>query len=823
MTIVVLSPLTGWAGPLAEVPDEAFGAGVLGEGVAVDPTEGLLRAPCDGEVLTVAPTGHALALRGETGAEILMHVGVDSVALKGEGFRTCVAVGERVRAGDRLVVFDLDVVARRARSLITPVLLTNPDRFEIVRRAAGRVRAGDVLMELCERSGAAPDAAPTSTLERTSERFACGLAEGVHARPAARIVAAARETGVDITVQAHGRSASALSVLGLMGLEIGRGDAVTLEAAGPHGGAALAAVARALEATPLSSSGEAPAAPQSPPGEFWGTRGSGGIAVGPAFHRRVAVIEPPAFGRGAGIEAAALEAAVTAVRRRLGEGAGRAGGPGGDIFAAHAILLGDPALHDEAARLLHGGASAGAAWRGAIRRQADLFAAARDPRLRERRADLLDLERQVLTELHGAPEAAPPPPGAIVLAQDLLPSDLAALADGAVAGIAMCGGGATSHVAIMAAALGLPLLAAVPGLEAVPDGARVILDADAGRLIVEPDAAALADAEDRIARRARRRAAATADAGQPCLTADGVRIAVYANLGGADEAERAIAEGAEGCGLLRSEFLFVDRPSPPDEEEQLAAYQAVADRLGGRPLTIRTLDIGADKPARYLTLPPEGNPALGMRGVRVSLQHPDLLRAQLRAILRVRGAVSVLVPMVASTHEAASVRALLEAEAAALGVAAPPLGVMVETPAAALTVAALSAVSDFFSIGANDLTQYALAMDRVLPALAAAFDGLHPAVVALMRGAAHAAVERGRPISVCGGLAADRAAVPLLIGLGVTALSTPPDQVAETKMLVRSLSAADCRAFAGAAGGFEDAAALRRAAAERWPQIAEAP
>ncbi|MDB5432492.1 MAG: phosphoenolpyruvate-protein phosphotransferase, partial [Caulobacter sp.] len=308
-----------------------------------------------------------------------------------------------------------------------------------------------------------------------------------------------------------------------------------------------------------------------------------------------------------------------------------------------------------------------------------------------------------------------------------------------------------------------------------------------------------------------RRAHAHAAAHQESRTLDGVRIKVLANLGALTEAQAAVAAGAEGCGLLRTEFLFLDRETAPGEDEQLAAYQAIADTLGGRPFVIRTLDVGGDKPVAYLPIPAEENPALGLRGVRVSLWRPDLLRTQLRAILRLKRptGAKIMVPMLASVSELAAVRALADEAAAELGVPGLPIGVMVETPAAAITADLICARADFISIGTNDLAQYALAMDRGNDRLAADIDGLHPAVLRLIGEAVAGARRHNRPVSVCGGLASDLAAAPILIGLGITELSASPAIAPELKALIRTLSAADCSRLAREALNQTSAADVR--------------
>jgi phosphocarrier protein FPr/phosphocarrier protein len=297
--------------------------------------------------------------------------------------------------------------------------------------------------------------------------------------------------------------------------------------------------------------------------------------------------------------------------------------------------------------------------------------------------------------------------------------------------------------------------------------------------------------------------------------ADGTRIEIFANLSSAGEALRAVVAGAEGCGLLRTEFLFHDRPAAPGEEEQAEAYAEIARALGRRPLIIRTLDAGADKPLPYLAMPPEDNPALGQRGVRLSLARPDLLATQLRAILRAApaGDLRIMVPMVVDAAELRAVRVALEAAAASLGVAPVPLGVMIETPAAALLAHSIAAEADFLSVGTNDLAQYALAADRGNPATAARLDALHPAVLRLIAMAGEGARAHGRWFGICGGIASDPLAAPLLIGLGATELSAAPAAIPALKAAVRALRIDRCRALAAralAAGTADEVRALAR-------------
>jgi len=351
-----------------------------------------------------------------------------------------------------------------------------------------------------------------------------------------------------------------------------------------------------------------------------------------------------------------------------------------------------------------------------------------------------------------------------------------------------------------------------PDLLALTDNTVVVLDAERGVLRVHPDPGQLSVAENELDKRRERREAEQVAAQLDCRTADGTRIEVFANIGSATEAEAAVRNGAEGCGLLRTEFLFLERQSPPDEQEQTTQYQRIATALQGRPLTLRTLDIGGDKPIPYLPLPHEDNPALGLRGVRTSLWRPDLLRAQLRAVLSIRplGQARVLLPMITDPAEIRTVRNMLDEERRAIGRSAPiDLGVMIETPAAAVMSDRIAAEADFVSIGTNDLTQYTLAMDRGHPELAARLDALHPAVLRLIARTAAAAISHGRRVAVCGGLASDPAATPILIGLGVHELSMVPSVIPQLKALISGITLDTCRDLARQSLELETAEAVR--------------
>jgi phosphocarrier protein FPr/phosphocarrier protein len=432
----------------------------------------------------------------------------------------------------------------------------------------------------------------------------------------------------------------------------------------------------------------------------------------------------------------------------------------------------------------------------------------------ERADDLLDLETRVLAALSGHTAAGPDfPPESILIANELLPSQLVALDNTKLAGICLAAGGATSHVSIIAAAMDIPTMVATgPGALRIPTGMPVVLDAEAGWLYVDPPRMHVELVRSQLAEKRARRVAEQLAAQRECRTADGTRIEVFANVGSEAEAHAAVRNGAEGSGLLRTEFLFLERTAPPDEAEQLEQYQQIARALEGRPLTIRTLDIGGDKPIPYLPLPHEENPALGLRGVRTSLWRPDLLRIQLRAILRVRpiGQCRILLPMITDAGEIRAVRSMLDDLRREEGYREPvALGAMIETPASAVMADRIAREADFLSVGTNDLTQYTLAMDRGHTELAARLDALHPAVLRLIAKAVEAARVHSRTVAICGGLASDPVAVPILIGLGVHELSMVPAVIPQLKALIATLNMEDCTTLATNALERETAEAVR--------------
>jgi phosphocarrier protein FPr/phosphocarrier protein len=824
------SPLSGWCASLDDSPDPVFSGRVLGDGVSIDPVVGEVRAPFDGEVLTVPESRHAINLRADNGAEFLVHVGIDSVGLAGDGFEAPVSAGERVKCGQLLLKFDLETVLRGATSLRTPVLLLQTGTHGIARqRSEGPVDFGDVLFEVTPAFGQDVAHKATSAGPEVTQTVAVGLEHGIHARPAAALIEAIKPLDASLFCQ-HGDlpPANARSAVALMSLSVNYGDRVTVTARGRDADRALGLVVEALQPldegveqnsleTAVVETATQPKVPERPAAGavIRAQPASPGMAVGTVFRLDTAETPMSNSAGSLGEEQAALAGALDKVRSHLQRQVETGEGLGAEIAAAHLALLDDPLIIDEAEYRMEQGRAAAIAWKEAIVGAVQGLDRSGDARIRERTDDLRDINLRVQRALAGEDPGHGPeiPDGSIVLADNLLPSQLLELDRDRLRGICLAAGGATSHVAILAISLEIPMLvAAGPVLLQVDEGSELLLDGELGEITVCPDSAVIGRFEMRIVEDRKIRQAEQAEAQVECRTLDGTRIHFLANIGSAQDALAAVKAGAEGAGLLRTEFAFMDRNQAPGVPEQLAIYSRISDALGSRPLVVRTLDAGGDKPIRYIPQQAEENPALGVRGIRLSLENEALLETQLQALLELDRPVplQVMIPMVSSVNEIRAVRRMLDRlgsrQDSGEGVR---LGVMIETPAAALIADSLAREVDFFSIGTNDLTQYTLCMDRGESRLASRLDALHPAVLELIRLTVQAGDGAGIPVAVCGGAAGDLMAAPVLLGLGVRELSMPGSLIARQKARLRMLSIENCEGLAERALAMSSAREVR--------------
>jgi multiphosphoryl transfer protein len=660
---------------------------------------------------------------------------------------------------------------------------------------------------------------------------------GLHARPAARFVEVARRFDADVRVAKgpNGEPVRAASMTNVVALGARKGDTLLVGASGSQAQEAIDALRELADqgfgdgvapsgfpASPAATvtPARAPAPPE--PGDLLtGVPASPGLAIGPA-HRLHGEFDPPPDRRAEPPqrESARLDDAIAAARTAIEHDreavAKRVGRAEADIFDAHLALLDDDAMLEPALQAIDAGTTAERAFYDAAQRVAARYRGLDQPLLQERAADVLDVGRRVVQSLTGQTTARAREAG-IAIAAELTPADAAALDPRRVAGIAAARGTATAHAAILARGLGLPAVVGIGDAAlAIADRTELLLDGEAGTVLVDPPADVVSEAEERRTRAERRRESARARSHEPAATRDGRRVEVFANLGSVDEAAQAVGLGAEGVGLLRTEFLFLERAELPGEEEQAETLRKIARALDGRPLVVRTLDAGADKPLPALAMPPEANPFLGVRGLRLGLRRPNVLSTQLRAILRVAAdyPLKAMLPMVTTAEELQAARALLDDARAETGVSDRlELGIMVEVPAAALTAAKLAEHADFFSLGTNDLTQYTMAAERGDERLAQLLTGPQPAVLQLVRDTVDAAAPRGCPVAVCGELAGDPAAAVLLVGLGVAELSMAPALIPEVKAALREVDLETAQETAQAALDAADAGAARALAA----------
>lgn len=643
-------------------------------------------------------------------------------------------------------------------------------------------------------------------------------AHGLHARPAKQLVQIAREQAMPIRVRLESGGAdsvSAASLTKVIGLGARRGQMLVFSAEGEGATDALAAIASAVrgglgeDVMPLEDTSEArpsrnktqsvpcvPAPASDTP--LIAVPASPGMTIASVFVMRLPTFSYPETHDDSVAERKRLDDAIRDAYNQLAELVRRAdGGEMAEILSMHEEMLRDPELREAATEAINEGASAEAGWWSAIDASARAQAALADRVLAERAADLRDVGRRVLGVLCGVDMPEPPDDPYILVAEDIGPSDVAQLDTQRVKGLLTAKGGATSHSAILARSLGIPaVVGAGEAVLSLSDGVELILDGERGRAIPAPSDARRERTEKAIADRHVLLEQAFAARHDTAVTTDGHRIEVAANLGNTAHTGDAVERGAEGIGLLRTEFIFMAHPSAPDLATQVNEYRQAFDALGDhRPLVARTLDVGGDKPLDYWPVPPEDNPFLGLRGIRLALTRPEILETQIRALLIAAGSrpLRVMFPMVKDVEELHAGKAIFDRVIAEMsGELDVQLGVMIEVPSCALLAETLAPHVDFFSIGTNDLTQYTLAIDRGHPRLSAQADGLHPAVLRLIRLTVEAAHKHDCWVGVCGELAGDSQAMAVLLGLGVDEVSVNARQVPMVKARIRELALTDC-------------------------------
>ena len=704
-------------------------------------------------------------------------------------------------------------------------VLDDPARAELLARTKD---ANDIIAGLSRDAAqptAEPEGAPPPPGAHHVDAKIVGSA-GMHARPATAFADLAGQYQSDIRVQYGTKIANGKSMASILKLGTPGGQAIRIIASGPDAEAALKALKEAVDSG-LGDVEETREAiteadkwvPVSGGHALTGVSASPGVAIGPVYQFQTTHIVVEDKPQDPEAEKLALKRAIATANEQITDiydqvskqsGKGQAA-----IFRAHLALLNDAEIFQEVSTHIEAGHSAAWAWQHAIERRSMELKQIENERLAERAADLHDIGQRVLRLLAGAEHGAPrlPDHPVILVADDLTPSDTAQLDPKRILGLCTASGGPTAHTAIIARSLDIPcVVGAGAAILEVTSEQTCILDGSAGKLYIEPNAEDVESAKRFQVDLGTRRNEEYATRYEPAVFTDGHRVEVVGNIGKAAEAAAAVEAGAEGIGLMRTEFLFLDRDTPPSEDEQYEAYSEMTRALNGLPLILRTLDIGGDKIASYISLAKEENPFLGVRGIRLCLRQPGIFLPQLRAIYRASttGPIKIMFPMISTLEDLHEAKQVAEQVRQEIGVPPVEIGIMVEVPSTVLMAAEFAKHVDFFSVGTNDLTQYTLAMDRMHAALAKNVDGLHPAILRMIDMTVRAAKDAGKWVGVCGGVAGDPLGAAILSGLGVTELSMSLPSIAAVKSSLRKIKRADAEKLARRALACSTAAEVRQ-------------
>ena len=634
--------------------------------------------------------------------------------------------------------------------------------------------------------------------------YPCGL----HARPASLWVEAAKSLGATIRIRHQTEMAETKSLVSLLQLGLKNGDELNISTDNQDGPALLARfkdIITKISAKEITEAGLAQQKAGKRPTRGWqgpdtsliGVAASPGLAIG-----RILLIEarelnvpdlPRPLEEGATILEEAIERCRQQMKDLIDDTTHRLGADEAAIFKAQAALLDDSEVIALACQKMAEGHGPAFAWQKAVETLAGRLASLGNPFLAARAADMKDVGLRVLLQIEpalaGSARKNWPEGRAVLVATDLAPSDTATLDVTKVAALTTALGGPTSHTAILARTLGLPAVVALgQNLLAAKNGDLAIVDGDSGRVYFNPGIEDLSSAQAYLAELKKKQAAEGAGKILAAKTLDGHLMAIGANINRPNQMPLALSQGAEGVGLMRTEFLFLEKGITPSEDEQYEIYRDMLKAAKKGPVIVRALDIGGDKQVAHLKLPVEGNPFLGVRGARLLLRRPDLLEPQLKALYRAAkesGNLHIMFPIITSNAEFIELKKLCERIRFELGAPKVPLGLMIEVPSAAIMSDILARDADFFSIGTNDLTQYTLAIDRQNPELATEAEALHPAVLRLIAQTVKGAKTQNRFVSVCGSLAGDPFGATILMGLGVNELSMTPRDIPAVKDAIR--------------------------------------
>jgi multiphosphoryl transfer protein len=829
----IFAPINGEIINIESVVDPVFAEKMLGDGIAIRPDRLLqiVYSPCDGVVETLhGASNHAIAIKNHVGDEILIHIGIDTVKLKGKGFKPFVEVGNNIKKGDKLIEVDFPYIMDNATSADVIMVVTNmQDNTVITKTTKKFIKTTDEIFIISDKKEEINNEESINNSQSnniaTSGLLTVINETGIHARPASMIFQIASKYQSKVELKKDEKIINAKSIIAILGLAVKFNDAIEVVAVGEDSNQAVEEIKKAI----LSGLGEGNNKHDtsnikiksheneqqiretnhiikdfSKEVSLKGIIAAPGLVIGKAFTLKEEEINIIENSQDKNIEIKILENCLLLTKNKIEEDISLAREQKQrtkvEIFTTHLDILQDPNLINVAKQYIEKGKTAAFAWKRSIDESIQILRKTENQILMERVADLKDIEKRLLKSILNIPDTNIIfPEDSILIAKELIPSDLAKL-DSNIKGVILEFGSSTSHVALMLRNMGTPSLVALgESLSYITNGTNIILDANEKNIIVNPEQNKLKDIREKKIQIEKIKAENIMHSKEDAITIDGKQIIVKGNVSNGFEAGKALQLGGEGIGLLRTEFLFFNSKNEPSEQEQLDLYQNALDAMQGGSVTLRTLDVGGDKPLEYVKIGYEENPILGLRGVRNYFNNESIFLNQLRAILKVKPLmlVKIMIPMIAELEEIIRVKEVIEREKKSLGITEKlDFGIMIEVPSAALLAEQIAPYVDFFSIGTNDLTQYTLAMDRGNSNLTSRLNNLHPSILKLIKITVDGANKYNKPTAICGAMASEIKSIPILIGLGIKELSTSMRSIPDVKALIRTLDYEKCKKIA---------------------------
>ena len=796
MTFKIVAPCSGHIIPLEQISDAVFSSRVLGDGIGINPSTGIIYAPFDGTVTTLHNSLHALTIKNGN-VEVLIHIGIDTVDLNGEGFTAHTSSGKEVKKGEILLAFDMSAIEEKGFDKTVVVLVLQPENIPLQKTNEAFVYEKEsslLSIETGKSNQNSESEIPAGNTFSFHKTVTIQSENGLHARPAGMFAKAASKFEENIEIEKNGICVNAKSITGILSLNVQHGDAVMLRAFGPNAEQTVEAIIAEIKDELGHVAHQENYDFSKENTKITGIGINSGMVLGKAYWLKSEQFESTSGYRGFEEEIRTLQTAMGKATEELEKEINAATNNSyKEILKTHIRILEDPFLTETAESIIRNEKNAAYAFSEVIAQCISSIKKTGNNLIEERADDYKDIERRVLYVLSGkTTDASLIPEKSIIFAEELMPGDVAILAN-KVQGIISMKGSPTSHASIMLKNAGIPaIINATNCLSEDISNREVFLNAAEGYAVINPADEVKTDMLQAIEKAQKIHASHKRNAHEKALTKDGIAIKITGNIGRTEEAISAIENGAEGIGLVRTEFLFIHKTTAPTEDEQISCYQKILKNAGNEPITFRLFDISDDKQLSFFNIP-KGSGS-GFRGVRAYPANEAIIRTQIRALLRadLHGNVRLLIPMVSEISEIEYVRKLVKEEKVHINCQTDiPVGMMIEIPSAVFMMKQFAPHIDFFSVGTNDLTQYASATDRV--DLCDENKQLNPGLLNLIRIIGETATCMNKPICVCGAMAGEFSAIPFLIVFGINELVCPGHSIPAIKAFIRELNIEHCK------------------------------